>query len=94
MAIVLRSFYLCFKRNKRIKKTLGFLERGTYFNDIISIILEGYLDIVIAGYYNLSMMLNTSGGEIYGKYFSYFTITVSLGIIPLLLIWISFKTKR
>jgi hypothetical protein len=46
---------MCFKKNKYIKKFLGYLENGTYFGDIISIFIEGYMDIVIGGYYNLNM---------------------------------------
>lgn len=34
---------------------LGHLENGTYFRDIIAIFMDGYLDIMIAGYYNLNM---------------------------------------
>ena len=36
-------------------KILGFLENGTYFSDILAIFMDGYLDIVISGYYNLNM---------------------------------------
>jgi len=85
---------MCFKNNKHVKKVLGYLEDGTYFGDIITIFIEGYMDIIIGGYYNLSMQLSSSTGDLYGLYFSYFIITVSLGIIPFLQIWISFKSKR
>lgn len=55
LAIFTRVIYMCFKKNKYVKKVLGHLENGTYFGDIISIFIEGYMDIVIGGYYNLNM---------------------------------------
>jgi hypothetical protein len=54
-AIITRLIYACFKKNNFIKKTLGYLENGTYFADILGIFIEGYMDIVIAAYYNLNM---------------------------------------
>ena len=63
---------------------LEYLEDGTYFADIICIFIEGYIDIIIGGYYNLNMQLSSSTGDLYGLYFSYFIISVSLGIIPFL----------
>jgi hypothetical protein len=54
-AIIIRLIYACFLKNKYVKKLLGYLEDGTYFADILSIFIEGYMDIVIAGYYNLKM---------------------------------------
>ena len=54
-AIITRLFYICFKNNKHFKKLLEYLEDGTYFADIISIFIEGYIDIIIGGYYNLKI---------------------------------------
>ena len=62
-ALITRFIYIWFKKNNYAKKVLYFLEDGTYFADILSIFIEGYMDIVIAGYYNLSMQLNDTTGE-------------------------------
>ena len=58
LAIITRMIYMCFKNNKHVKKVLGYLENGTYFGDIITIFIEGYMDIIIGGYFNLNMQLS------------------------------------
>jgi len=91
LAIIFRIIHISLKSNLYIKKVFLILENGTYFCDILSIFIEGYIDILISSYYNLTMKLNTTNGEIIAYYFSIFNLSVSLGIIVPLLVFIPFQ---
>ena len=73
---------------------MNYFERGVYFEDILGLYIDGYMDLVITSYYNQKLLLYTTNGEVFGAMFSYFIIYSSILIIPALLIWISFKSKE
>jgi hypothetical protein len=73
---------------------LNHLKKGAFFEDILGLYIDGYIDLVITSYYNQKLLLYTTNGEIFGAIFSYFILYSSVPIIPALLIWISFKNKQ
>ena len=82
---------MCIKhKNKKMLAIQVFLEDGTYFKDIITIFIEGYIDLLIASYFNLLCPLYDYSGEIFGVYFSYFALSICIVIIPSLTLWIAF----
>lgn len=83
IAIILRLIYICFK-NKFLKKKLNTLEESLYYNEILGLFIDGYMDLIITGYLNQKRLLYTTYGEIFGSYFSYFALYTCISLIPLL----------
>ena len=52
--------------------------------------VEGYFEMLIAGYINFANPLTTTGGEVFGVIMAYYVLFLALIIIPALLIWMMF----
>lgn len=50
-AVILRLIYICFK-NKFFAKILLNLEESVYYNEILGLFIDGYMDLIITGYLN------------------------------------------
>ena len=61
-----------------------------FFNNIITITLEGFFDFVICGIINIYTQDVSTNGEVLGIILSYFCIYMSVIYIPLTLLWILF----
>ena len=70
------------------------MEETLYYNEILGLFIDGYMDLIITGYLNQKKLLFTTYGEIFGSFFSYFALYISISMIPLLLIWIALKREK
>jgi hypothetical protein len=59
-----------------------------FFREFITITLEGYISFVVAGYLNLEMPLDTTGGEILSNLIAYVSFFISVIVMPLMMIFL------
>ena len=59
-----------------------------FYGEIIVISIESYIELLIAGYLNIKYQLDSTGGENFAVYVSYYCIIMCLVIMPLLSIYI------
>jgi hypothetical protein len=50
-AVILRLICICLK-NKFLAKILLNLEESVYYNEILGLFIDGYMDLIITGYLN------------------------------------------
>ena len=51
-AIFTRVLYFSICKKNLMKRIVEYLEDGTYFRDIIGLYIDGYIDLIIASYFN------------------------------------------
>lgn len=59
-----------------------------FYGEIIVISIESYIELLIAGYLNIKYKLDSTGGESFGVWVSYYCIFMCLVIMPLLSFYI------
>ena len=64
------------------------LRNDLFFSEIIVINLEAYMELLIAGYINYSFPLNSTDGEIFGQYVSWYAFATCLFIMPCANAWV------
>lgn len=79
--------------NKVMLKIHSFLVKGLFFNQIIRIGMEAYYEFFLIGYMNYKTAEFTYNGEVLGVLETIFVLTMILVILPILSIFITFKTK-
>lgn len=60
------------------------------FTEIILLCVEGYFELLIAGYLNFKLPLMTTNGEGWGAVMGYYCLFLALFVLPTLLIWMMF----
>ena len=71
-----------FEFSKKFKKTIKKLKKRLFFNDILFIGIEAYIDILISSILNLRVPLVSKGGEVIGLLLSYFTTIFTFILMP------------
>ena len=61
------------------------------FAEIIFLCIEGYFEMLIAGYLNIKLPLLTTSGEIWGTVLGTYCLFIALAVIPSLLLWMMFQ---
>ena len=76
------------KQHKKLKPIL-------FFEEILTLGIEGSMSFVIAGYFNIDFPLNGKGydGEEIGLPYAYFSIGLSCVFVPIALVWLIFQDK-
>ena len=64
------------------------------FGDLLTISLEGYMELLISGILNLEAYRYTTGGEVAGLILSRISLGLTLVVLPVLLIWILFTKQE
>ena len=59
-----------------------------FYGEIIIISVESYIELLIAGYLNVKYNLNTTGGELFALWVSYYCLFMCLAVMPILSVWI------
>ena len=67
------------------------LKKSLFFGEIIVINLEAYMELIIAGFINYSFPLNSTDGEIFGLYVSWYAFITCLFIMPCANIWVLYQ---
>ena len=71
--------------SNKCQKHKNSLMRSVFFNELITLMIEGYYEFIISSYLQYNHSLNTTNGEILALYLSYVGIFISV-ILPLILI--------
>lgn len=51
--------------------------------------IESYMELLIAGYLNFSFKLNSTFGEVFAGYVSYYCLILALIVLPLVMLFIA-----
>jgi hypothetical protein len=80
---------------KYIKKSL--LKKaldGLFFNKILTIAMEGYIDILINGFLNIYTNDSSTNGEILGLIISVLCLFLTVNFLPVALSWAIFSKNE
>ena len=89
--VILLKIIIMITGEKFIKKDLlNKLLKGLFFNSILSITMEGYIDFLINGFLNIYSKDTSTNGEILGFVFGVICIFLTVNFLPIALIWAIF----
>ncbi len=77
-------------KKKLLNKTIS----GLFFNQILSITIEGYIDILIHGILNIYTIDTSTNGEVLGFIFAILSIFLTLNLLPISLSWAIFSKNE
>ena len=69
------------------KKYFNFLVKDLFFNSLISLTMEAFLELIIYSFLNLYTIDLSINGEVLGFLFMAFCLFSSIMFVPLALIW-------
>ena len=79
------------KRNNRLYMQL----RSTLFwGEILTIMMEGFMELYISGYLEYQYPLSTLNGEKQARVIGYLCLFLSLVLLPSLLSWVLYQNKE
>ena len=78
-------------KNRRGTKFIDTLKRKLFWGDILSIMMEAYLEFLISGWLNWKVPLSTTNGEVAANYIGYFSLITTCFILPSIFIWMLAK---
>ena len=64
------------------------LKKSLFWGEILIMCIEGYIELLIAGYLNTSFNLNSTNGEVTARYVAYYCLIISLFVMPLIMTFI------
>jgi hypothetical protein len=67
------------------------MPNGLFFNEILALTIEGYMEWLISGYLNMDYFVYTYGGDLAGNFTSIICLVFCLVFIPVTLGYIIFK---
>ena len=73
--------------NKHLKDSL-------FWGEILTIMIEGYMELYISGYLEYQYPLTTSNGEKQARIIGYICLFFSLILLPGILFWIQFQDQE
>jgi len=81
-------------RFKRAELFYDLMHDQLIFGELISLTFEGYMELLISGILNQAAESYPTDGEVVGKHLSRFSLVLTLGIIPGVLIWLLFQKQE
>jgi hypothetical protein len=70
------------------KSTYQSLKQKLFWNDLLSVLIEAYIEFIIAGYLNMTAPDSDLEGEIASLYIGYVCLLFTLVIIPIIFFWL------
>ena len=70
------------KLTRRGFRMLRNLKHRLFFTEILSLMIEAYLEFIISGWLNSQVTLDTTNGEIVSKYVGYISLFITLVVMP------------
>ena len=73
------------------KRFKGYTKRthdSLFYGEILSLLIEAYLEFVISGYLNSKVPLKSTSGEIAATYTGYMSLVLTCFILPGTFLWI------
>jgi hypothetical protein len=78
--------------HQHLDKIQKFVSKGLFYNQILRISLEAYFEFYLISVMNIYTAKHSTNGEILGLTQSYFAFSMIIIILPLLSLYILFKT--
>jgi hypothetical protein len=98
LAVIIIAFFKMFlvvtKKKLGGKKTYKFLYRKLFFNFIIEVSLEAYMELYIYGYISISSQFSFLSGDMIGIIIGFFSLLLSIVFLPFSLLKIIFFTNK
>jgi len=67
------------------------LKKSLFWGEILIMCIEGYIELLIAGYINATFHLNSTNGEVTAKYVAFYCLITSLVVMPLIMAFIIYQ---
>ena len=80
------------KSRPRCARCYEYWFRVLIFTQIILLMVEGYFEMLIAGYVNFATPVWTTNGEGFGTVMAVYCLFLALIVLPALLIWMMFQS--
>jgi hypothetical protein len=77
-------------KKKLLKQSLN----GLFFNSILSLTMEGYIDILINGFLNIYTKDTSTNGEIIGFLVAILCLFLTVNFLPITLSWAIFSKNE
>ena len=74
-------------KNKKVQKLRSKYSKSLFFSEILSIVMEGYIEFLIAQYLNLSLPLDSKTGEVISLIFTFSTMFLTWIFVPVVIFW-------
>jgi hypothetical protein len=94
LVLILKIYILLTKGKFGGQGLLNYLIKGLFFNVIISMTLEAYIEFIIYGFLNLYTMDGKMSGEILGLIFSLFCIFLAIIFLPISFLFTIFTKNQ
>ena len=86
---VLKPINYLVPKNSYLIKAMKMLKNRLFFQDILSVHIETYLEMLIGIWLNLRHPLKSKLGEVFSYYFTIYISCWALLILPVLLVWVA-----
>ena len=78
---------------QRQNKVYRTMKDNLIWSELLTISIEGFMELYISGYLEYSYPLDTKSGEVKAKFFGNICLVHSLFIFPSILIWVQIQEK-
>ena len=92
---------IVFKRLRKIYgsdsicgKLFTFMKKKLIYSFIIQVFISAFMELLIAVYLNLKVQIFSENGEVIGVIFSYLSLVVILGVLPMVYLWVVRRPKH
>ena len=69
------------------------MKKDQLFNNLLSITIEGYIELFVNSFINITTTDFTNNGDILGVFVAVLCLCLILGFLPMVLIWILVTKK-
>ena len=84
--VVFATLYLTRHRSNKVYLAL---RKTLFWEELLTLSIEGFMELYISGYLEYSYPLDTQPGEVKAKIIGYLCLVQSLIVFPSLLIWVA-----
>jgi len=81
------------KCSKHAKKAYDYILKDLWFNQILTIMIDGYMEILVSGYLSFKEPIMTKSGEYISYGTGIYVTILALVILPIVLIWSLYQPK-
>jgi len=80
------------RKKEKCAKCYDIYLNSLIFTEVIALMVEGYFELLIAGYLNFKLPLMTTNGEGWGTIMGWYCLFLALFVLPALLLWMMFQS--
>ena len=82
------SLLLAKKLTPKANKPARYIRKGLFFNELINLLLEGYIEMLVSAYLQFKAPLMTTNGEVFSVFFTYITSTLIFVVLPISAVYV------